>query len=61
MHVEQQEGEGFEHMLRRFTQKVSREGVLREHRRRRFFVSKSEAARERRKRNSRRRNKSSRS
>ena len=54
MFVELREGEGFEQMLRRFTQQVNRQGVLKEHRRRRFFVSKGEEERERQKRNARR-------
>lgn len=55
VYVELRDGEGFEQMLRRFTQQVNRQGLLKEHRRRRFFVSKSEDERERRKRNARRR------
>ena len=55
MYVELRDGEGFEQMLRRFTQQVNRQGVLKEHRRRRFFISKSEAERDRQKRNARRR------
>jgi ribosomal protein S21 len=55
MFVELRDGEGFEQMLRRFTQQVNRQGVLKEHRRRRFFISKSEAERDRRKRNAFRR------
>jgi ribosomal protein S21 len=55
MFVELRDGEGFEQMLRRFTQQVNRQGVLKEHRRRRFFISKSEAERDRQKRNARRR------
>ena len=40
MQVLPEDGESFDSLLRRFTQKVKRAGVLSEFRRRRFFVSK---------------------
>jgi small subunit ribosomal protein S21 len=44
--VNQEDGESFEGLLRRFTQKVKRAGVLSEFKRKRFFVSKGVERRE---------------
>jgi small subunit ribosomal protein S21 len=44
--VVQEDGESFEALLRRFTQKVKRAGVLSEYKRKRFFVSKGVERRE---------------
>jgi ribosomal protein S21 len=44
--VIQEDGESFEALLRRFTQKVKRAGVLSEYKRKRFFVSKGVERRE---------------
>lgn len=46
MQVIQEDGESFEALLRRFTQKVKRAGVLSEYKRKRFFVSKGVERRE---------------
>jgi small subunit ribosomal protein S21 len=46
LQVNLEDGEQFETLLRRFTQKVKRAGVLSEFKRKRFFVSKGVERRE---------------
>lgn len=46
LQVTLEEGDSFETLLRRFTQKVKRAGVLSEYKRKRFFVSKGVERRE---------------
>ena len=54
MNVSQEEGENFDSLLRRFTQKVKRDGILSEYKRKRFFVSKSVEKREKMKKSQQR-------
>lgn len=54
MFVNQEEGESFEALLRRFSQKVKRAGVLSEYKRKRFFVSKGVEKREKMKKSQQR-------
>ncbi len=54
MQVVQEEGESFENLLRRFSQKVKRAGVLSEYKRKRFFVSKGVERREKMKKSQQR-------
>lgn len=54
MQVNQEEGESFEALLRRFSQKVKRAGVLSEYKRKRFFVSKGVERREKMKKSQQR-------
>ncbi|MDO8530670.1 MAG: 30S ribosomal protein S21 [Dehalococcoidia bacterium] len=61
MDVILREGETQESLLKRFTTKVQRSGILREAKRKRFFVSKGEAAREKQRRAARRRHRMRRS
>ena len=54
MNVNQEDGESFDSLLRRFTQKVKRDGILSEYKRKRFFVSKSVEKREKMKKSQQR-------
>ncbi|MEI6045499.1 MAG: 30S ribosomal protein S21 [Chloroflexota bacterium] len=54
MYVSQEDGESFEALLRRFSQKVKRAGVLSEYKRKRFFVSKGVEKREKMKKSQQR-------
>ncbi len=54
LQVNQEEGESFEALLRRFSQKVKRAGVLSEYKRKRFFVSKGVERREKMKKSQQR-------
>jgi ribosomal protein S21 len=54
MQVTQEDGESFENLLRRFSQKVKRAGVLSEYKRKRFFVSKGVERREKMKKSQQR-------
>jgi len=54
MQVTQEDGESFENLLRRFSQKVKRAGVLSEFKRKRFFVSKGVERREKMKKSQQR-------
>ncbi len=54
MQVVQEDGESFENLLRRFSQKVKRAGVLSEYKRKRFFVSKGVEKREKMKKSQQR-------
>ena len=54
VNVNQEDGESFDSLLRRFTQKVKRDGILSEYKRKRFFVSKSVEKREKMKKSAQR-------
>ena len=54
MQVNLEEGENFETLLRRFSQRVKRAGVLSEYKRKRFFVSKGVEKREKMKKSQQR-------
>jgi len=54
VNVNQEDGESFDSLLRRFTQKVKRDGILSEYKRKRFFVSKSVEKREKMKKSQQR-------
>ncbi len=54
MYVSQEDGESFDSLLRRFSQKVKRAGVLSEYKRKRFFTSKSVERREKMKKSQQR-------
>ncbi len=54
LQVTQEDGESFEALLRRFSQKVKRAGVLSEYKRKRFFVSKGVERREKMKKSQQR-------
>jgi len=54
VYVSQEDGESFDSLLRRFSQKVKRAGVLSEFKRKRFFVSKGVERREKMKKSQQR-------